>query len=297
MPFRRPLATCPRRAPPKRHILPRLSCFWPVLVTMSAGVAPAAEPGFVSVTDEMLEKPAIADWPSFRRTTNSWGLSPLTEITRKNVANLALVWSRHMAEVIQEAPPVVYNGVMYLPNPNDVTQAIDAATGELRWEHRRELPADLTDFIRFSSLNRNLAIYGHLVFDNSADDYVYAIDARSGELAWETQIVDYRQSPSLQSSGPIVANGKVVSGRGCEANTGPDACVITAHDARTGKELWRTSTIDAADDVNDSWGGYPRDRRSHVGSWYVPSYDPLLDLVYVGTSVTWPAPKFVFGSN
>lgn len=264
---------------------------------MSAGVAPAAEPGFVSVTDEMLEKPAIADWPSFRRTTNSWGFSPLTEITRKNVANLALVWSRPMAEGIQEASPLVYNGVMYLPNPNDVTQAIDAATGELRWEHRRELPADLTDFIRFSSLNRNLAIYGHLVFDNSADDYVYAIDARSGELAWETQIVDYRQSPSLQSSGPIVANGKVVSGRGCEANTGPDACVITAHDARTGKELWRTSTIDAADDVNDSWGGYPRDRRSHVGSWYVPSYDPLLDLVYVGTSVTWPAPKFVFGSN
>ena len=264
---------------------------------MCAGVAPAAEPGFVPVTDEMLEEPAIADWPSFRRTTNSWGFSPLTEVTRKNVANLALVWSRPMTEGTQEASPLVYNGVMYLPNPNDVTQAIDAATGELRWEYRRELPTDLTDFIRFPSLNRNLAIYGHLVFDNSADDYVYAIDARSGELAWETQIVDYRQSPSLQSSGPIIANGKVVSGRGCEANTGPDACVITAHDAQTGKELWRTSTIDPDDEANDSWGGYPRDQRSHVGSWYVPSYDPLLDLVYVGTSVTWPAPKFVFGSN
>lgn len=249
------------------------------------------------VTDEMLEKPAIADWPSFRRTTNSWGFSPLTEVTRKNVAHLALVWSRPMSEGIQEASPLVYDGVMYLPNPNDVTQAIDAATGELRWEYRRELPADLTDFIRFPSLNRNLAIYGHLVVDNSADDYVYAMDARSGELVWETKIVDYRQSPSLQSSGPIIANGKVVSGRGCEANTGPDACVITAHDALTGKELWRTSTIDPGGEENDSWAGYPRDKRSHVGAWYVPSYDPGLDLVYVGTSVTWPAPKFIFGSN
>src|SRR5690606_34050100 len=109
MAVRRLLATYPRRAPPKRDILPRLSCFWPALVTMSTGVAPAAEPGFVSVTDEMLEEPAIADWPSFRRTTNSWGFSPLTEITRKNVANLALVWSRPMAEGIQEASPLVYN--------------------------------------------------------------------------------------------------------------------------------------------------------------------------------------------
>ena len=33
----------------------------------------------------------------------------------------------------------------------------------------------------------------------------------------------------------------------------------------------------------------------HVGSWMVPSYDPELNLVYVGTSVTSPAPKFMLG--
>ena len=41
------------------------------------------------------------------------------------------------------------------------------------------------------------------------------------------------------SSGPIVANGKVISGRSCEPEGGPEACVVTAHDAKTGKELWR----------------------------------------------------------
>jgi alcohol dehydrogenase (cytochrome c) len=37
--------------------------------------------------------------------------------------------------------------------------------------------------------------------------------------------------------------------------------------------------------------------RWHVGTWMVPSYDPELNLIYVGTSVTIPAPKFTLGGN
>ena len=46
---------------------------------------------------------------------------------------------------------------------------------------------------------------------------------------------------------------------------------------------------------DETWGGVPYEKRVHVGSWMVPSYDPELDLVYVGTSVTSPAPKFLLG--
>ena len=56
-------------------------------------------------------------------------------------------------------------------------------------------------------------------------------------MVWEAQVVDYRTNPALQTSGPIVANGKVISGRSCRATATPDACVITAHDAHTGEEL------------------------------------------------------------
>ncbi|HEY7441182.1 MAG TPA: PQQ-binding-like beta-propeller repeat protein, partial [Vicinamibacterales bacterium] len=34
-----------------------------------------------------------------------------------------------------------------------------------------------------------------------------------------------------------------------------------------------------------------------VGTWMVPSYDPELNLIYIGTSVTIPAPKFTLGGN
>jgi alcohol dehydrogenase (cytochrome c) len=73
---------------------------------------------------------------------------------------------------------------------------------------------------------------------------------------------------------------------------------VTAHDAKTGKELWRTRTIPAPGEPgNETWGDVPFGSRKHVGAWMVPSYDPELNLVYFGTSVTSPAPKFMLGGT
>ena len=147
-------------------------------------------------------------------------------------------------------------------------------------------------------INRNVAIYNNLIIDTSTDEYVFALDATSGRLVWETQILDYTKNPAHQTSGPIIADGKVISGLGCLPRSGPDACVITAHDATTGEELWRTRTIPKPGEPGDeTWGGVPDEERRHVGTWMVPSYDPTLNLIYIGTSVTSPAPKFMLGGT
>lgn len=249
------------------------------------------------VTDAMLQNPDPADWLMWRRTLDSWGFSPLDEINRENVQNLALVWSRPLGDGIQEGTPLVHEGVMFMPNPSDFVQAIDAASGDLIWEYRRKVPDDITDFLPVPSINRSMAIHGNLLIDTSVDNYLFAIDIRSGKLAWQTRIHDYRKNPSQHTSGPIIADGKVISGRGCEPKGGPKACVITAHDATDGKELWRTPTIQARSEEDDSWGEVPYEERWHVGTWLVPSYDPALNLVFVGTSVSSPAPKFLLGGN
>ena len=103
--------------------------------------------------------------------------------------------------------------------------------------------------------NRNLAIYDNLIIDTSVDEYVFALDAKTGDLVWETEILDYRVHPANQSTGPIIADGKVISGRSCMPRAGPDACVITAHDARTGEE-----TVAASNDPEAR-----RARRRDVG--------------------------------
>ena len=83
------------------------------------------------VTDAMLQNPDPADWLMWRRTLDLWGHSPLAEIDRGNVGELKMVWTRALGPGIQEGTPLVYDGVMYFPNPSDLVQALDAATGDL----------------------------------------------------------------------------------------------------------------------------------------------------------------------
>lgn len=268
-------------------------------IALSIGTTAHAQPAdsFVPVTDAMLLDPDPADWLMWRRTYDSWGYSPLDQIDAQNVAALGLVWTRWVGPGDQEGTPLIHDGVMYFPHPNDLTQAIDATSGDLIWEYRRSVPADVGDYISSSTRNRSLAIYGTNILDNSNDGYAYAIDARTGELAWETHIADYRRG-ARHSSGPIIVSGKAVSGRSCRPAGGPEACVITAFDAVTGDEAWRTRTIPRPGEPGDeTWGDVPYDERRHVGTWMVPSYDPELNQIYIGTSVTSPAPKFMLAGN
>ena len=228
---------------------------------------------------------------------DGWGYSPLDQVTPENVGELRLVWSRALTAGTQEGTPLAYGGVLYVPQASDVIQAIDAVTGDLKWNYHRDLPDDVYEHVGGNARNnRNIAIFDRLIINTSDDSYVFALDAATGDTAWETQILDYKVNSATHSSGPIIANGKVISGRSCRPWGGPEACVITAHDARTGAELWRRRTIPAPGEPGDeTWGGVPFEERKHVGTWMVPSYDPELNLIYIGTSITSPAPKFLLG--
>ena len=279
-----------------RGVLVVIAALLPVLAPSPADAQPESPAEFIPVTDAMLEDPAPGDWLTWRRTPDGWGYSPLDQIDRENVGTLRMVWTRALTAGSQEGTPLAYGGVLYMPNPRDVIQAIDAVTGDLRWEYRRDLPDDVDDYVGGSTVNRNIAIFGRHIIDTSTDDYIYALDAETGRLAWETEILDYTLNAARHSSGPIIAGGKAVSGRSCRPGGGPEACVIAAHDAETGAEVWRRRLVPAPGEPGDeTWGGVPFEERVHVGSWMAPSYDPALNLVYVGTSVTSPAPKFLLG--
>ncbi|HLF11668.1 MAG TPA: PQQ-binding-like beta-propeller repeat protein, partial [Gammaproteobacteria bacterium] len=263
-----------------------------VLMAALLSACAADDRPFVPVTDAMLQAPDPADWLMWRRTLNGWGYSPLDQIDKSNVARLERVWTHAMGPGIQESTPLIYAGVMYVPNRGDYIQAFDAQSGELLWEYRRQFPEGVQ-----GGTNRNLAIWGTTLIDASSDNQMYALDARTGELVWETKVLE-PTLPARASSGPIIANGKVITGRQCQPGATHESCVVTAHDAATGRELWRTRTIPRPGEFGDeSWGNVPMEQRWHVGTWMVPSYDAELNRIYVGTSVTIPAPKFILGGN
>lgn len=242
--------------------------------------------GFEAVTDAELVDPDPGDWLMYRRTYDSQGYSPLDEIDRSNVADLQLAWVWAMDEGSSQPTPLVHDGVLYLTHPENKIQALDAATGELLWEYRRDFPEGYPGG-GFTHL-RSVAIWDDKLYVPTKDAALVAIDARTGEQVWETRVADFEKGYTYVA-GPLVVRGKVVSGiNGC-GRFFEDSCFLTAHDARTGRELWRTYTIPRPGEPGDeSWGDLPFELRGGVDAWITGSYDPELDLIYWGTAQAKP---------
>jgi len=226
---------------------------------------------FKPVTEAMLRNPAAADWLNWRRTDNAWAYSPLDQINKRNVQQLQLAWSWAMEDTgAQEATPLVYNGVMYLPNSGGVIQALDASSGDLIWEYRpddRSVGQRGGGDVDLRGIQRNLAIFGDRIFGTTSDAHVIALDARTGKRVWDTAVADPKLGYSY-TSGPIVVRGKVIAGMtGCSRYK-DDVCFISAHDAATGKEVWRTSTIaKPGEPGGGTWGDLPLNLRAGSDAW------------------------------
>ncbi len=81
---------------------------------------------------------APGDWPAYGRDPGGARFSPLTQITRANVAQLQVAWTYHtgmpdMANMSHRPPalevtPIVVDGAMYVITPTGIVTALDPAT-------------------------------------------------------------------------------------------------------------------------------------------------------------------------
>ena len=273
-----------------------------VLLAAAAAAYGQSGPLIEPVTDAELAATPDGDWLSFRGNLSAWAYSALDSVNVETVGQLDFAWAAPMEDGPNEATPLVRGGIVYLPQPGDVIHALDARTGDLIWEYRREhdyLDPEGSDPERrfgqgLGRITRNIAIWRDGLFVATMDAFIVRLDANTGELVWQTRVGD---SSIAHSSGPIVADGKVISGRSCNMSVA-GGCYLTAHDAEDGRELWRFHTIPRPGEPGDeTWGGLPLERRFHVGAWHVGSYDPDLGLVYWGTSVPAPSPEVLRGSG
>ncbi|MGZ9810202.1 outer membrane protein assembly factor BamB family protein [Pseudoroseicyclus sp. H15] len=256
-----------------------------MLASVMIATGGAALAQVTPVTDEMLANPDPADWLTYGRAQDNYRHSPLTQITPENVGDLQLVWARGMEAGPVQASPIIYDGVMYMPNPGDVIQAIDAATGDLIWEYRRAV-GDTMLLNSLGDRKRGISIYEDKLYFATWDNHLVALDLESGQLAWE---IDRGQGTEMVSntSGPIVANGVVVLGSTCQFS--PFGCFITGHDSETGEELWRNEFIPRPGEEGDETWGNDYEARWMTGVWGQITYDPELDLVFYGSSGAGPA--------
>ena len=265
--------------------LVRLAAASAAIGTLGATIPPAAaqEPAYTPVTDERLRSPADGDWLMYRRTYDSWGYSPLDQITTANVADLEPVWSLSTGVTSgHESPPVVNDGIMFVTTPEDRVIAVDARTGDQLWLYQRQFPEDMSHPHR---TNRGVGLYGDKVYYTTHDAFVVALDATTGELVWEAAVADYRTGYYMTLA-PLVANGKVLVG----ASGGERGIrgFVAAYDAESGEEVWRSHTIPGPGEPgNETWPGDTW-RTGGASIWITGSFDPELNLTYWGTGNPGP---------
>jgi alcohol dehydrogenase (cytochrome c) len=252
-----------------------------ILVALSAG------PGLAQTMDEILNDGRNTD----NVITLSMGLdrksySPLNQINKSNVRRLVPVWSTSLMNDMGElAAPVVYNGVNYAIN-GKWTFAIDVETGQQIWRTPVQLEPGTPRAT--AALNRGApTIYNGKLFRVTNDNYLVALDMKSGRVLWTQKFAEWKEG-YYSTSAPIVANGVLISGMaGGESTT---RGFLDGWDPDTGTKLWRRYTIPAPGEPgsetwppnSDAWkyGGAP--------TWRSGSYDPQLDLVYWGTGNAEP---------
>lgn len=249
------------------------------------GVTVAGEvKNYVPVTDEMLKNPPAGEWLMARRVYQGTSYSPLNEITAANVKDLKLAWVWNMNEGgANQTMPLVHNGVMYLWNTGNVIQALDAKSGELIWENE----VGPLEHIGFGSM-RNIAIYGDKIVAATTDARLVTLSAINGRKVWDVTIADRTKGYS-NTSGPIVAKGKVIQGlQGC-TRYGTDRCFISAYDVNTGQQLWKFNTMaHTGEPGGDTWGSLGDNFRQGGETWIVGSADLDLNLTYWGIAQAKP---------
>ncbi|MDE0840972.1 MAG: PQQ-dependent dehydrogenase, methanol/ethanol family [Porticoccaceae bacterium] len=255
------------------------------------------------LTADMVDTAAIqqpgSNWLSYGRDYSEQRFSPLDEINRENVAELDLAWSFDFPTARgMEATPLVHNGVIYISTGWSHAYALDAKTGEELWHYDAGVSKAHLAKTCCGPVNRGVALWQGRedqplqVFLGALDGRLIAIDAVTGKPNWSVQTTPTESNYSITGA-PRVVKGMVLIGNG-GAELGVRG-FVSAYDALTGERRWRIYTVPkdpkttqespALTAALKTWSGDYWYRNGGGGgtAWDSLVYDPVLDLVYIGT--------------
>jgi quinoprotein glucose dehydrogenase len=257
------------------------------------------------------------DWPSPSGDAGAMRWSPLADITRENVARLAVAWTWRTGErAIPAGPgqpaarpgqfqasPVIIRDTLYVSTPYAAVAALDARTGRELWRHdpqawRAGQPSNGTGFV-----HRGVATWTdgreRRVLINARWRLI-ALDAGTGKPiptfgdGGEIDLVRGLRRPVnrlhyTNTSPPVVWRDLVIVGNGVGdrlryRNDPPGD--VQAFDVRTGKRVWSFHTIpDSGEFGWQTWEDGSWRYMGHTNVWAPMSVDSARGMVFlpVGT--------------
>jgi quinohemoprotein ethanol dehydrogenase len=282
----------------------RTSLFRPVAAVLLA----CASALLVSAqTEPNFRNPPRTEWPLVGGDWGNTRYSPLSQINSSNVKTLKGGWMARLnsgfgPNFSQQATPVVKDGVMYITTGEQDIFALDAKTGAQLWEYKSTADPRTPD----NKAKRGVGLGEGLVFGVEMDvralepatpggrprlepvTRLIALDIKTGKVKWKHELGEdvpktfrkYITAPPLYYKGLVYMS---ISG-----GDGGLRGRLTAHDAKTGREVWRWWAVPAPGEPgSETWEGDSW-KTGGGAMWVQPAVDPDLGLLYVNTGNPWP---------
>src|SRR5689334_10653571 len=243
------------------------------------------------------------DWPLVGGDWGNTRYSTLDKINVSNVKTLKGAWMARLqsgfgAGFSQQGTPVVKDGVMYITTGEQEIFALDAKTGNQIWAYRTPTDPKTGD----NKAKRGVALGEGMVFGVESDirqpapkegrpeplTRMFALDQKTGKTLWKVELGadvpkelrQYVAVPPLYYKGLVYVS---ISG-----GDGGLRGRLAAHDAKTGKEVWRWWAVPGPGEFgHDTWEGDSWEKGGGA-IWVQPALDPELGIVYVSTGNPWP---------
>jgi len=254
----------------------------------------------LGLTPAQILKPSPDSWPTFHGDYSGRHYSTLDQINQANVKNLSLAWVSRLNTSLQgatiggfgpepvpgavpganiKATPLLVDGMLYVSTPNNA-YALDARTGRQNWHYYWKSQGGSTIG------NRGLGMFGNSLFLDTPDQHLVSLDARTGKERWNQKKADYR-GDLYATTAPTVIGNHVFTPAGGDYTDVPGW--LEARDPETGALQWKWyATPRAGDEALKTW---PNVQASEIGGaapWQPVTYDPELNLVYLGTGNPQP---------
>lgn len=182
-------------------------------------------------TETSADGGSSSDWPTFQYDRANSGYSPRATGPKGAVNER---WSVDLGHGIRSSP-AIWNGTVYV-GAGDRFYALDLADGSERWSVDADGPVDASP-----------AVVEGLAFFNSDPGTIYAVDADTGAVQWETATGRAIPPETPRTSSPTVVDGSV--------HVGLHLGGVWSFERSTGDERWRTevggAVIGAAPAVGD----------------------------------------------
>ena len=217
---------------------------------------------------------AQGEWPTYHGDYSGRHHSALAQITPANVHQLTLAWAFQTGQTQQiKSTPILVNGVIYITSPDNIW-ALDARSARQLW--RYTYPTNQG----FHIGHRGAAVYKDSVYLTTPDAHLVALNAQTGKVKWDVVVADAKRG-YWSTNAPLVIRNHVLVGVSGDFDNLPG--ILQAFDPEMGAHQWTFHSTPPVGTANSLSGGATGGQM-----WMTGTYDPDLNLVYVGTGNPTP---------